>query len=1069
MCKLSSVLLAALALAFLVPVVAGQQAGPRGSRDNRETGERERRPQRGGRLMRVLDADRDGDLSSDEIENASKAMATLDDNGDERLTRDEMRPPRREGGDRPDSRRREDRRERGSRDEPRRERDPGRRPGRRNPLEQALDRDGDRELSAEEIKNAPASLRMLDTNDDGNITRDELRRDDEDRPPRRGRHPGERDANGVGRSEKRRRDTGAGAPNVQRRAEPGALPGFMQIPAGEFEMGDHHGFVDPKHGGDETPVHTVRLGAFLMAKTHVTNQQYGKFLSAASAQGVVEVRNGQVYGSKNGSLYCDTRKSEPACSIGWDGKSFTVLNRADHPMVCVRWEGAVAYCNWLSEQSGLQSCYDLTTWKCDFAKNGFRLPTEAEWEYAARGSEVDPYRVYPYGDEPDGTKANMPRSGDPFETGTLPHTTPVGFYNGESHHKTDFDWPGRRQTYQTANGANGFGLYDMAGNVWQWCNDWYDSRYYAVSPTDNPKGPERGKMMPDGRRYHCIRGGSWYNGPDGHSRVANRNPAYYRGPKDPDHNWYAIGFRLACNAEAEAASSVPTAGLTPGSTKPTVGLILNTPQAFQGYTLIASKHFLVTYLIDNQGRVINTWESKYEPGQSAYLLPNGHLLRACFMKARGFTGGGEGGRIEEYDWEGNLVWEFDHASNASMQHHDIEPLPNGNILMLVVEKKTRADCLAAGFDERMLRDRELYPDSVIEIQPTYPQGGKVVWEWHVWDHLVQNIDRAKPNYGDPADHPELIWVNCNGRPTRAFWNHMNSLNYNPKLDQIVLSVRGCSEIWIIDHSTTTKEATGHTGGRYGKGGDLLYRWGNPAAYGRGTARDQMLFQQHDAQWIADGHPGAGNILVFNNGLNRLPQGASRRDLPPSPVGKDWGYSSVDELVPPMKTGGTYALRDGAAYGPDRLNWTYVAGTPTDFFAEAISGAQRLPNGNTLICDGTSGVLFEVTPAGETAWKYVNPVVRTGPLSQGETPGLDHRGHKWNAVFKITRYAPDYRGLAGRDLTPGNVIPGSGPQMPQRARAAEPRRGGRQHDGDRPPRERRGGGRRGSDDRGPRRP
>ena len=843
----------------------------------------------------------------------------------------------------------------------------------------------------------------------------------------------------------------------------------MRIPAGEFEMGDHHDFVDPKHGGDETPIHTVRLDAFLMAKTHVTNEQYAEFLNAALAQGLVEVRSGLVYGAKNSRLYCDTHASDTACSIGWNRKAFTVLSRADHPMVCVRWEGAIAYCNWLSEKSELQPCYDMTTWKCDFAKNGFRLPTEAEWEYAARGDQVDPYRVYPYGDRADAEKANMPRSGDPYETGPLPHTTPVGFYSGELHRRADFNWPGRAKTYQTADGANGFGLYDMAGNTWQWCNDWYDARYYAVSPVDNPKGPKRGKVMRDGKTYHCIRGGSWYNGPDGHSRVSNRNPAYYRGPKDPDHNWYAIGFRLARNAEPGTGGTAPATPATPGRAERTVGLLLNTPKTFKGYTLFAPKHFLVTYLIDNEGRVINTWRSDYEPGQSAYLLPNGHLLRCCFTKARAFTGGGEGGRIEEYDWEGNLVWEFDYASDTYMQHHDIEPLPNGNILMLVVEKKTRAECLAAGFDDRMLRDRELYPDSVIEIRPTYPKGGKIVWEWHIWDHLVQDTDRAKRNYGNPADHPELVWVNCNRRPTRAFWNHMNSLDYNAKLDQIVLSVRGCSEIWIIDHGTTTKEATGHTGGKYGKGGDLLYRWGNPAAYGRGTAGDQMLFQQHDPQWIADGFPGAGNILVFNNGLNRLPKGvANPRGRPPNPVGRDWGYSSVDEIVLPVRKDGTYDLRAGAAYGPARLRWTYSAENPTDFFAEAISGAQRLPNGNTLICDGTSGVLFEVTPAGETVWKYVNPVVRTGPLSQGQTPGLDHRGHKWNAVFKITRYAPEYAGLAGKDLTPGNVIPGSGPQMPERARSAEPPRRGRQRDGVRRPREPGGGGGRGLDDRRPHR-
>ena len=231
---------------------------------------------------------------------------------------------------------------------------------------------------------------------------------------------------------------------------------------------------------------------------------------------------------------------------------------------------------------------------------------------------------------------------------------------------------------------------------------------------------------------------------------------------------------------------------------------------------------------------MHQWKSEYEPGQSVYLKPNGNLLHCCFTKNRGFTSGGEGGRVEEFDWDGNLVWEFEYSSDQHLSHHDIAPLPNGNILMLVVEKKSYEECLAAGFNPEMLRDRQLFPDSVIEVQPTYPKGGKIVWEWHVWDHLIQDFDRTKANYGDVAAHPELIDVHCNGRPVPAFWNHMNSIAYNAKLDQIVLSVRGCNEIWFLDHSTTTKEAAGHTGGKHGKGGDLIYRWGNPAAYKRGT-------------------------------------------------------------------------------------------------------------------------------------------------------------------------------------------------------------------------------------------
>lgn len=444
---------------------------------------------------------------------------------------------------------------------------------------------------------------------------------------------------------------------------------------------------------------------------------------------------------------------------------------------------------------------------------------------------------------------------------------------------------------------------------------------------------------------------------------------------------------------------------TPTSPNPgqTVGLFLDTPKACPGYTLFAPKHNFVTYLINNEGQIVHSWtKSKYEPGQVVHLLPNGHMIRSCMLRVQGGTGGGEGGRIEEYDWEGNLVWEFDHATRDYQLHHDLKPMPNGNFLALMVERKTREQALAMGFQPNMMRDDYLVPDAIVEIQPIRPKGGKIVWEWHVWDHLIQNTDQTKPNYGDPAAHPELVDVACNGRATAAFWNHMNSLDYNAKLDQISMSVRGCNEIWIIDHSTTTKEAAGHTGGKHGKGGDLIYRWGNPAAYQRGTLQDKQLVQQHDGVWIPDGYPGAGHLTIFNNGYDR-------------------GWSSIEEIVPPMDANGRYLLEAGKPYGPAKPVWNYEAKNRTDFFSSEISGAHRLPNGNTLICAGVVGHLFEVTPTGEMVWQYVNPMVRGGILAQGELPGKDMRGHLWNAVFKVHRYAPDYPGLAGRDLTPKGVV------------------------------------------------
>ncbi len=346
---------------------------------------------------------------------------------------------------------------------------------------------------------------------------------------------------------------------------------LVQIPGGQFEMGDHYGFVDPQHPTDETPIHNVTISTFYMDKFDITVQQYCDFLNSVMSHGQITVGGGKYYVSggprdsivaSSGIVYLKgstdylflTLQAYNHSTISWDGQKFSVLdNRGNHPATGVSWFGAAAYCNWLSIRDGYQPCYKTSTWDCDFTKNGYRLPTEAEWEYAARGGQTNPYYNYPWGNDADKTKANWPNSGDPFEAGALPLTTPVGFYNGQLQRKADFNWPGSQDTYQTANGANAYGLYDMAGNVWQWCNDWYQTDYYKVSPAKDPTGPAMAQAspMPDGKIYRCMRGGNWYNGePDklnpsvdnGHSRVSNRDPAYYLGQEEFQNS--EVGFRV---------------------------------------------------------------------------------------------------------------------------------------------------------------------------------------------------------------------------------------------------------------------------------------------------------------------------------------------------------------------------------------------------------------------------------------------------------------------------------------------------------------------------------------------
>lgn len=172
----------------------------------------------------------------------------------------------------------------------------------------------------------------------------------------------------------------------------------VQIPAGEFDMGDHFGFVDPAHPSDELPIHKVKVSTFKMSTTVITNKQCLTYLNSSLAKRLIEVRNNAVYAVGGSDIYCYTNQFASYYSISYDGKTFTIKDfRANHPMVGVMWSGAAAYCNWLSLQNNLNECYNLKTWVCDFMKNGYRLPTEAEWEYAARGGKTNPYFNYPWG------------------------------------------------------------------------------------------------------------------------------------------------------------------------------------------------------------------------------------------------------------------------------------------------------------------------------------------------------------------------------------------------------------------------------------------------------------------------------------------------------------------------------------------------------------------------------------------------------------------------------------------------------------------------------------------------
>lgn len=408
----------------------------------------------------------------------------------------------------------------------------------------------------------------------------------------------------------------------------------------------------------------------------------------------------------------------------------------------------------------------------------------------------------------------------------------------------------------------------------------------------------------------------------------------------------------------------------------TVGLIhSDSTKTFQGYTLFSPSTTRTTYLIDTKGQVVHQWESKYTPGQSVMLLADGTLLHTGVIPSQLMQFGGAGGVVEKVAWDGTVLWHYEHISANARQHHDAEIMPNGNILIPVWESHSIAEAIANGRDASRLTESTLWMERIIEVRQTGPNRGEVVWEWSVMDHLIQDYDSTKLNYGVVADHPERI--NINVGPTIADWLHINSVRYNASRDEVMVSVHNLGEIWVISRKT----------------GDVVYRYGNPANYNAGTAADQVFFGAHDARWTAED---GSKIMVFNNGLG----GPEKK-------------SKVEELHVPLNADGTYKRTSGA-FGPTSPTLLYPPVPTTAFYAMNISGATRLPNDNILSCLGPSGTFIESTPAGEEVWRYVNPANLLGIAGQGDTA-------KNNAVFKIYRYAPDFPGFDGKQLIPNGTV------------------------------------------------
>jgi len=479
----------------------------------------------------------------------------------------------------------------------------------------------------------------------------------------------------------------------------------------------------------------------------------------------------------------------------------------------------------------------------------------------------------------------------------------------------------------------------------------------------------------------------------------------------------------------------------------------DTAKSYGGYTLFTPLRpgpppdfaHNASILIDMEGNVVKTWplpKHGYLIENHAYLLENGHLLRRITNDGweHGWdpawpgrdpsTSATDTARLQELDWNGNVLYEIADTRPGYMHHHDFIKIWNRKlqaftILSVASRKITHAQAIALGADPKKRSDYASFPDGIVE----FDLKGNVIWEWNITDHLVQDVDPAKPNFGVVRDHPEKLDVNF-GRGRTGDWIHINAMDYNDVLGHIVLNNSVDSEFYVIDHDGTFVPGDPRASVALAAGpkGDFLFRWGNPSVYDAGEGMsyseargasdgDQQVFFSHDVQWIrptayAGGPPlrGAGHFLIFDNGTRHIATG--------------FAYSALLEINPydgPMDKG-AYVRQEKVGYRNVRVYqgnrrtsnqvvWMYASKDPASFWSRHISGLSRLPNGNTLATAATWGQIFEVTPEGEVVWEYKIPTTSTKGavkvLADGDIA----------QAFLAYRYGPDHPALRGRTLTP----------------------------------------------------
>lgn len=470
--------------------------------------------------------------------------------------------------------------------------------------------------------------------------------------------------------------------------------------------------------------------------------------------------------------------------------------------------------------------------------------------------------------------------------------------------------------------------------------------------------------------------------------------------------FFYLGFYMSCIKYILFIVFISIGFFIPnGTCQNTVGLIShNLEKSYQGLNLFYPHNQSSVFLINNCGELINEWtdDDDFRPGNMVYLTEEGNLIkckRAFNSNQDSIWAGGGGQIVEMLDWDNNLLWSLEMNDEKRRLHHDIAPMKNGNVLMIAWESKSNEEVISQGRDPESLELGQLWPDFIFEYNPIIDS---IVWEWHVWDHLIQDFDESKDNFGVVADNPQLVDINWHTNLGFPDWMHTNAIDYNEESDEILICVPHFDEIWIIDHSTTTEEAASHSGGNGGKGGDLLFRWGNPQAYK--IDEPQQIFFAHDAQWAdnfrTEDQPYYNGISIFNNR-----------------VGEDYSTANIITPIFSDLDGFSYEKSDNGTFLPDQSDLTITHPDTFSLYSNSLSGVQVLPNDNLLICSGRFGRIFEIEPStNNVVWEYVVPILQGSPAEQGTVLEFNN-----NITFRFSRYPLDFKGFEDKDLSPKGYI------------------------------------------------